>query len=193
MTVFHTSRRGIYFDVRFDCIIGAKRIGHFKEFLKKARENVKPYTLRSIEFPDIDEIRPLWEELNASHAALSVHFSGHFSQMTFEKRKKEFALKSSKGALRTDGCMEPGGAELVGYCVSNIIDGIGEIDSLYVKPEHRRSGAGSLLVNAAMEWMHRRKARRITVNVAVGNEKAIAFYKRFGLLPRLIFLTDATH
>jgi ribosomal protein S18 acetylase RimI-like enzyme len=148
------------------------------------------YTLRAIEFQDIDEIRPLWEELNASHAALSPRFSGYFNRMTFEKRKKEFAAKALKGELRTDGCMDPSGTELVGYCVNNIVEGVGEIDSLFVKNEHRGGGAGSMLVRAAIDWMQLRKTEKITVNVAVGNEKVMAFYGRFGLFPRLIQLTD---
>ena len=147
------------------------------------------YTVKSLDFKDIDSIRSLWEELNASHAALSTYFGPHFDAMTFEKRKTEFSEKAGKGALLIDVCVLGATMETVGYCVSNLIAGVGEIDSLFVKATHRGQKAGSLLVESAMAWMQRRGAREITVHVAVGNEGAINFYRRFGLFPRLFLLT----
>lgn len=151
--------------------------------------NTNIYTLQIVPYKDIDVIRPLWERLNASHAALSTHFENHFLSMTFEKRKMEFAAKAAKGEIRTD-VVVTGSRSIVGYCVSNIVEEIGEIDSLFVEKDHRGGGAGSMLVSAATHWMRLRLAKKITVNVAVGNEKALAFYARFGLFPRLILLSD---
>jgi len=150
----------------------------------------KSYTLQTVAFKDIDLIRPLWERLNASHAAFSTHFENHFLSMTFEKRKEEFAAKATKGEVRTDVVVTGANRVIVGYCVSNIVEEIGEIDSLFVEKEYRGGGAGSMLVSASVDWMRSRRVEKITVNVAVGNEKALAFYARFGLFPRLILLTD---
>jgi ribosomal protein S18 acetylase RimI-like enzyme len=147
------------------------------------------YAITPIDFENIDSIRALWEELNASHAALSPYFSGHFNAMTFEKRKAEFREKTEKGELRTDVCVHIATGETVGYCVNNIVSGKGEIDSLFVKIEHRGRDAGSKLVESAIAWMRSRNARDITVNVAVGNEGALNFYRQFGLFPKLIFLS----
>jgi|WetSurMetagenome_2_1015567.scaffolds.fasta_scaffold70694_4 diamine N-acetyltransferase len=147
------------------------------------------FSVTSIDFTDIDRVRLLWEEHNASHAALSVHFSDHFKTMTFEKRKAEFREKAGKGDVRTDICFHNSTKEIIGYCVSNLILGKGEIDSLFVKKEYRGRGVGTLLVDAAMAWMRSRGADDIFVNVAVGNEKAFKFYGQFGLVPRLTLLT----
>jgi diamine N-acetyltransferase len=147
------------------------------------------YTLQSIDFKDIESIRPLWEEHNAAHAEMSPHFGDYFKAMTFEKRKAEFQEKAVQGDLLIDLCVQPAAKETIGYCVSNLIKGIGEIDSLFVKKEHRGLGAGAKLVESAMAWMHSRGAADITVHVAVGNESALKFYRRFGLFPRLILLT----
>jgi ribosomal protein S18 acetylase RimI-like enzyme len=152
--------------------------------------NSDDYTIKSIDFSDIDAIKPLWEELNASHARLSTHFGGHFEAMTFEKRKTEFASKGRRGELRIDVCIHFASGEIVGYCVSNLIEGVGEIDSLFVKETHRGRAAGSLLMEAAMSWMRDKAAREITLTVAVGNERALGFYRKFGLYPRLIQLTN---
>ena len=153
--------------------------------------NSPDYTVKSIDFTTIDSIRAQWEELNASHAALSIYFGRYFDSMTFEKRKAEFREKAGRGELLIDVCTHTMTKETAGYCVSNLIRGIGEIDSLFVKKEHRGRGAGTLLIESAMAWMRLRGANEITVHVAVGNEGAINFYRRFGLLPRLILLTDS--
>jgi diamine N-acetyltransferase len=147
------------------------------------------FSVSSIDFKDIDSVRLLWEEHNASHAALSVHFSDHFKTMTFEKRKAEFREKAEKGEIRIDICFHNATKEIIGYCVSNLILGKGEIDSLFVKKECRGGGVGTLLVDAALAWMRSRGAHDIFVNVAVGNEKAFKFYSQFGLVPRLTLLT----
>ena len=150
------------------------------------------YAIETIDFEEIDSIRLLWEELNASHAALSPHFGYHFKGMTFEKRKAEFLDKAARGALRIDVCIHTATMEKVGYCVSNLIKGVGEIDSLFAQKAHRGKGVGSRLVEAAMTWMRHSGATDITVHVAVGNEPVVNFYRQFGLLPRLILLGSAT-
>ncbi len=151
--------------------------------------DMNDYSITSVDFKDIDSISALWEELNASHAALSPYFSGHFNAMTFERRKAEFREKTEKGELLTDICMHTATGEAAGYCVSNIVCGKGEIDSLFVKIEHRGRGAGSLLVESAVAWMRTRGTEDISVNVAVGNEGALNFYRQFGFFPRLIHLS----
>ena len=148
------------------------------------------YTVTPIDFSAIDSIRTLWEDLNASHASLSTYFGRYFDAMTFEKRKAEFREKAGRGELLIDVCTHTAAKETAGYCVSNLIRGVGEIDSPFVRKEHRRRGAGTLLVESAMAWMRSRGAIEMTVHVAVGNERAIDFYRRFRLFPRLLLLTS---
>jgi diamine N-acetyltransferase len=152
--------------------------------------NSLEYSVETIDSKDIDSIRPLWEELNGHHAGISTHFGPYFNAMTFAKRKAQFLEKTETGELHIDACFRSIGREVVGYCVSNIVKATGEIDSLFVNKEHRGSGAGSLLVEAAMAWIRSRGVEGIMVHVAVGNEGAMNFYRRFGLFPRLILLTN---
>ena len=148
------------------------------------------FSMRTIDLKNIDLIRNLWQRLNADHAALSPHFKDHFLSMTFEKRTKEFQAKAARGEVRIVICSGEKADDVVGYCVSNIIDGVGEIDSLYVEEDLRGSGVGSRLAQAAIDWMRLRHVEKITVCVSVGNERALAFYGRLGLLPRLFLLTN---
>ena len=56
----------------------------------------------------------------------------------------------------------------------------GEVYALYVLPEHWRSGAGSALMHAALDELAGNGFDHVTLWVLVGNERAIAFYRRHG-------------
>ena len=77
----------------------------------------------------IDEIEPLWRELNSHHHERSENFKGHFSSFTFAERSKKLPAmdKLAIFAAREN-------SELVGYCIASSNNGAGEIDSLYIKP-----------------------------------------------------------
>ncbi len=50
------------------------------------------------------------------------------------------------------------------------------LDELYVRPEARREGMGTQLVNAVRDWTDRIGARRLRLNVLAANEAARAFW-----------------
>jgi ribosomal protein S18 acetylase RimI-like enzyme len=59
----------------------------------------------------------------------------------------------------------------------------GYIDDLYVRPEHRRTGAARAGVDALLEECHRRRCRSVHVEVGADNHAAQALYRRYGLGP----------
>ena len=65
----------------------------------------------------------------------------------------------------------------------------GSIDELFVDATHRGSGAGSLLVGAACDWLVQQQAERVEVGAYVWNTAGIAFYEREGFIPWTISLT----
>lgn len=56
----------------------------------------------------------------------------------------------------------------------------GELQYLYVVPEHRRSGVASRMLEALWRWFGERQATRICVDVEPTNLGARAFYRRHG-------------
>jgi ribosomal protein S18 acetylase RimI-like enzyme len=59
----------------------------------------------------------------------------------------------------------------------------GYIDDLYVKPEHRRKGAGVALLNALITECRARDCAAMYVEVGESNAPALALYGKFSLAP----------
>jgi len=58
-----------------------------------------------------------------------------------------------------------------------------EITDLGVRESERRRGIGSLLVDAALDWVAARGVDRVEVQVAVGNDEGQAFWRARGFGP----------
>ena len=76
----------------------------------------------------------------------------------------------------------------IGYCISKILNGVGEISSIYVEDKFRHIGIGSKLMNVALDWLDSNYVNAITINVAVGNEKVLSFYNKFNFFERHLVL-----
>jgi ribosomal protein S18 acetylase RimI-like enzyme len=127
----------------------------------------------------IEEIEELWQELNDHHRALSAHHKDHFAKMTFRKRIEKLLKKEKLFiALAKEGNLK------AGYCVATCNRTIGEIDSIYLKPEYRKKGIGERLMSEALRWLDRQDCKDIRVSIAEGNEGAIGFYRKFGFAER---------
>ena len=132
----------------------------------------------------LDRVGPLWEELNAFHVGIGKAFSGDLSRRNFDTRKVEFSKKAAKMHVLIASVGND-----VGYCVSTINnDSVGEIDSLYVKKEHRSKGLGRRMVEAALHWLNENNVQKKVVVVLEGNTEALEFYQSLGFLPRNIEL-----
>ncbi|GAA0316502.1 GNAT family N-acetyltransferase [Streptomyces turgidiscabies] len=60
--------------------------------------------------------------------------------------------------------------------------------SVYVRPEHRGSGAGARLVEAFVRWAAEQGAEHAEVNAYAANTAAIRFYERGGFAPQSVKL-----
>jgi len=132
----------------------------------------------------LDQIKPLWEELNRHHLSVSPYFKEYYRTLKFEIRKQAILLRAIGGDVRVDLASDDTG-KLVGYCVSSI-DKLqtGEIDSIYVVSHCRGQGIGTTLMEKALEWLKSKGAKKNIVSVAVGNEQAYVFYEQFGFYAR---------
>jgi len=137
----------------------------------------------------LDLVAALWQKQLEYHRALSQHFTGHFDRMTFDLRKKGLLDKSREGAMRIDFARDTDTGELAGYCISIIYgDKQGEIESIYIEPDYRRSGIGDNLMNRALRWMDEYLVNRKVLAVGAGNEEVFAFYSRYSFYPRTTIL-----
>lgn len=131
----------------------------------------------------IDDIRDLWEQLNAHHQIISPHFKDDFAYYEFADRKAYLKSKASLAKLRFF-ILESGG-KAVGYCVASLRPDLhGEIESIYVHDEYRGRHLGDALMRAALRWMDDGGAVTKSVNVVFGNESAFPFYEKYGFYPR---------
>ena len=133
----------------------------------------------------LDRIEPLWTELRRHHADLSPTWRASLMGASFEKRRAGLLEKSSGGMLVLLASVVD---KDIGYCVSTVNESVGEIDSIFVIPNHRGGGVGHLMMTRAMEWLAEKAVTSIVVDVLSGNEAAQAFYARYGFQPRTVRL-----
>jgi ribosomal protein S18 acetylase RimI-like enzyme len=129
----------------------------------------------------IDDIEELWIELNQVHFEKSPDFKRRYRDFTFRQRKQSLLSRAGKGKLSIAIAYD--GDKKIGYCVSGIVDNIGEIDSIYVKPDYRKQHIGSVLMEKSLDWINSCDVTGVTVKVAAGNEEAFGFYSKYGFKP----------
>ena len=137
----------------------------------------------------IDDVRVLWEALNAYHSQLSAHFAHEVDRRTFESRKREFLARANTGKVRIDLVTAGSEGTAIAYCLSNVsAEGVAEVDSLFVDTRFRGCGIGTELMRRALAWFRTTAATSLVVSVMHGNDKAVAFYRRFGFQPRTVVM-----
>lgn len=85
---------------------------------------------------------------------------------------------------------------VVGYLCGAITDTysyrrikrIAELECMFVQPSCRGKGAGSLLVNAFLDWVRAQDIHDVRIEASAENETAIGFYKRMGFTPYNLIL-----
>jgi len=75
------------------------------------------------------------------------------------------------------------GRRLVGYGGLMFVDDEAHVNSIAIEPGRHGTGLGTALFLDLVETALARGARHLTLEVRVGNEPAIALYRRFGLAP----------
>ncbi len=135
-----------------------------------------------VSYDEIEVIKNLWEKNRQYHESTSKYFMESYRYISFEDRIKVFENKTIKitVAKSHDGC--------IGYCISTIIDGQGEIESLHVDEHNRGKGIGKKLVINHMEWFKENNCRVIGVTVSQENESTIGFYKKLGFFPNTLYM-----
>jgi len=139
----------------------------------------------------LPRIEPLWCDLRDHHSSRSAHFSDLVSDMEFESRKVGLLEKSLGGHILVQIVSLAGSEEQkdVAYCVSTVmLNGIAEIDSIFVAEGFRHNGLGSRLLKGALDWIDEHDVKEVRTSVVWGNEDVLPFYERHGIFPKSILL-----
>ena len=131
----------------------------------------------------IDEInimKPLWENLNLVHLEKSINFKEKYMNFTFEKRMESIYEKARKGIIKLDVILDLDINNYVGYCLSSIEDGVGEVESIFIHKDYRKFGQGKMLMERALKWFDDNGVKDVSINVVYANDEALPFYKNFG-------------
>lgn len=135
-------------------------------------------------FEMLNKAEALWYELKAEQTVHNTDFVD-LSTPTFELRQS--GLRSKSSAILVSIATDTLARKAIAYCISSIDkDGIGEIESLYVREQLRRSGIGEALIAIAVRWMKSESAKAIHLSVFHENKGAIAFYTKMGFRRRLV-------
>lgn len=138
-----------------------------------------------ISFDEIEIIKNLWEKNRQYHENSSEYFKDSYRSISFNDRIGAFSVFNSD-AIKIS--VAKSNDEYIGYCISTVIDGRGELDSLHVDEANRGNGVGKKLVMQHLEWMNEKNCNVIGVTVSQENEATISFYKKLGFYPNTLYM-----
>jgi ribosomal-protein-alanine N-acetyltransferase len=75
------------------------------------------------------------------------------------------------------------GKEMVGYVGLMFVEEEAHVTTVAVAPEHQGHGIGTQIMLGALRIAQEQGARHVSLEVAVGNTRAQALYRRFGFVP----------
>jgi ribosomal-protein-alanine N-acetyltransferase len=124
------------------------------------------------------ELRKLeLRDLNAIEAIERVSYPTPWS-------RSMFAGELAKPSSLSLGAFDPESGELVGYLVISRYVDAWHVMNVAIRPDRRRQGIASLLLNRLFDLTSGRSRRGYTLEVRVSNEGAIKLYERLGFRPR---------
>lgn len=138
-----------------------------------------------ITYNKVSIIKGLWEENRQYHEDISEYFGQLYHSINFDDRIKIFT-GFNKDNLKITVAKE--NDEYVGYCISAIVEGKGELESIHVSTSKRGKGIGKELARKHLNWMKERNCKVIGVTVSQENENAIYFYKSLGFYPNTLYM-----
>lgn len=138
----------------------------------------------------LGQIGSLWTQLRDFHARVPGPFSDQIAARTFDDRTAIWRRRAEQHGEELLVDLAWAEDQLVGYCVTTIdaSGSKGMIDSLFVVESQRGRGIGDRLMRRAIQWLDDNDVSERSVEVLVGNERALKFYARFGFAPRTIVM-----
>lgn len=145
-------------------------------------------TYKEIDLEKYNTIEPLWKELIIFLQSKSKLHKDEYNHKTFEGRMKGYYEKTKYGYSRLIIAEDQG--KDIAYCLSSITkDLIGEIDSLYIKPQYRGMHTGDYLIQDAFSFFDQHNTIQDIVMASEGNEAVLSYYEKQGFEMRYYTLT----
>lgn len=138
---------------------------------------------KDINYKDIHLIKDLWEKNRQYHEWTSEHFGYKYKGLIFEDRMLGFESMNDEDMKIT---VASEGEIVIGYCLSVVDAGIGELATLHVLHDKRKRGIGQKLVDSHLDWLKKSTCNEIKVIVSQENDQTISFYKTLGFYPNAL-------
>lgn len=138
-----------------------------------------------ISYDEIELIQDLWEKNRQYHEHTSEHFPESYRMICFDQRMKAFGVLDPEMLKIT---VAKKNEEYIGYCLSTVQGGTGEIASLHVDQASRGVGIGKELVVRHVEWLTEKNCNVIGVTVSQENASTIRFYQNLGFFPNTLYM-----
>jgi ribosomal protein S18 acetylase RimI-like enzyme len=147
----------------------------------------------------IDELEPLWQAMHAHHRSVAGHLAAVAPFRSPEDSWRRRCAHYERVLAEPDTFLllaeregRPVGCALVvvkGTEASlEVGERVADLDTLSVLPEERGRGLGGRLLDEVYDELRRRGIRELALAVMEGNDDAVRFYERRGLVPYLTYM-----
>lgn len=143
------------------------------------------YKIFDVAPEEVAVIEDLWERNRIFHEEVSEHFKELYTSLTFGERMEDLR-NIDREEIKITVAQRDG--RYIGYCISKIREGRGELESLHVSGESKGMGVGKSLSDEHIRWLKGRGCTSIKVRVAYENDDAISFYRKLGFYPNTLDL-----
>ncbi len=152
-------------------------------------------TIRPLEAPAIEEVRPLWEALLEHHGNVSPPELPPTREPgeSWRRRRAEYDVWLAEPGSFT--LLAEAGGSPIGYALVRVDHGddtwstderVAVVETLSVDPAWRGRGVGTALMDAVDEELVRSGIRELFVGAVATNRDAVRFYERRGLTVTLV-------
>ena len=94
--------------------------------------------------------------------------------------EREYAEIVEGGGIRRCLFVAEVAGALAGFAVGKVVADLGELESVAVRADVRRSGTGWALCSAVVEWCRAHGAKALELEVRAASAGALALYERLG-------------
>jgi ribosomal protein S18 acetylase RimI-like enzyme len=145
-------------------------------------------SIRTVSTAEADEVADLWVELARDQRRHGSHLLGASNRTAIHEVIVQRIVTDDLLVAERDGA-------IVGFVMYTMEGGryeqdvtTGLVENLYVKPEARRDGIGSALLDEAEDRLRDNGATAITIEAMADNDAAREFYTAHGYAPHRVEL-----